>query len=516
MTITASTIAAGVGASVSNTQFAPTADVLARKMVVIGTYDPLITTITDEVPALVTSEADAAATYGRGFMLHRLVRAAMAGSVNSETWVIPQAEPGGAVQSAGTVTATGPSTAADTLYLYVAGELVAVALDSGDSSDDIATKIAAAITADLDSPITAVVNGVTTNQVDVTAKSAGPWGDAIKITTNENFGEKDVPGVSLAIVAMSGGSGLATIADALDGMGTGDNANLNHFTELAHGNLQDQTSLTSISTYNGVGNSPVGCYAKTVARPFRSLVGDVAAGSAGLSALITLADANKSDRTNGVLPVPGSPDHPAEIAAKALGVMQFLNATRAEETAYGKVLPEVTPGALADQWTSDITVRDTAVKNGISTTVEQGGAIVLQNMMTFYRPDSIPASSNGYRSQRNISIIQNILDSTKTNFQGEKWLGATIVEDKSRVTNATSRQKARSVEDVRDDALALAEAWLSRAWLYEIDNYTKDNITVTIRSGTTGFDLSIPVILSGENWVIDTRIPFDTSITVLL
>ena len=110
MSLSASSRANAVGASVSNVPFGVGAAVLPRKTLIIGTYDPAITTITDEVPALVLSPEDAANTYGAGYMIHRLVKASMEGSNNTETWVLPQVEVAGA-QATGTVTVTGSATA---------------------------------------------------------------------------------------------------------------------------------------------------------------------------------------------------------------------------------------------------------------------------------------------------------------------------------------------------------------------------------------------------------------------
>ena len=516
MPLTATSQAAAVGASVDNQQFASSAEVLTRKMLIIGTYDPAITTITDDVAALVLSPEEVGATYGWGFMLHRLAVRASSGSNKSQMWVIPQAEAGGAVASTGTITFAGTSTAAGTIYWYIAGIAGQTPIPSGALPAATALAVVNDINAVKELPVTVAVNGVTPEQIDVTAKSKGPWGDDISLTFNWGFQEDYPATVSVAVVAMSGGSGVPTIADALDGLGTGLDANERHFTDMVHGYLQDSTSLDAVSVYNGVGNDAVGLYSKTIARPFRSLVGDVVAGSGGLSALVSLADGRKTDRSTGVIAAPGSPNHPAEIAACAMGVMQLLNSNRAEETAIGKILPGILPGATADRWTSDYSNLDTAVQGGIGTTKVSGGALLMQNMLTFYRPDSIPSSSNGYKSQRNISIIQNMLDAIKTNFESSRWQGISLVADVKNVSNITDRQKARDVEAVKDDLIALANSFLSKAWVYDVDGYTIPNISVQVRAGTNGFDAIIPVILSGEVGIIDTVIEFDTAITVLL
>lgn len=515
MPLASSSRAAAVGASVYNVPFGTSAVVLSRKTLVIGTYDPAITTITDEVPAIVTSPEEAASIYGAGFMIHRLVAASMLGSSNGVTYVLPQAEAVAAAAAAGTITVTGPATESGTLSLYIAGDLVEVTITSGDVQNDIATAIAAAITADTDLPVTAVVNGVTLNQVDVTAKSKGLYGNFINISTNWGFQEKEPQGVSLAIVALSGGSGVPSMSDACDALGTGDDANEDHFTDIVHGYMQDSTSLNALSTYNGAGNEAVGLWAKTVARPFRSLVGDTATGASGLTNLQTLADARKTDRTNGVIAVPGSPDHPAEIAATALGVAARLNNNRAEESVIGQVLSGVIPGAKADRWTSSYDSRDVAVKGGISPSKIKGGAVYLQNLLTFFRPASIPAASNAYASQRNISILQNALYNVKVNFESTKWQGCSIVEDVAQVANVVDRQKARDTGSVLDDLLSLSYQFRDNAWVYEVDDYTIPNISVQIRAGNNGFDIVLPLILSGELGIIDTQIQVDTAITVL-
>jgi len=512
MPLASSSQAAAVGASVTNTQFAAAAQVLARKNLIIGTYDPAITTIADDTPALVTSPEDVGAAYGFGFMLHRLAVQSFAGSGGGETWVVPQAEVAGD-QAEGTITYTGAATANGTISLYVAGILVAVTISDGDAVGDMATATAAAITANDDLPVTATAAlGVVT----VVSKSTGIWGNFISLTFNWGFQEVLPAGVSAAVVDMAAGTGTPSMSDALDSLGTGDDANENQFTDVVHGYMQVTQVLDDLSTYNGAGNTDVGLYSKTIARPFRSLVGDTVADSAGLAALIVIANLRKVDRTNGVIAAPGSPNHPAELAALAMGLMSKLNNNRAEAHALGQILPGMITGNAADRWTKDYDNRNTAVAGGISTTKAAGGALLVQNMLTFYRPDNVPSTSNGYRSQRNISIIQNMLYNLKLNFEQDKWLGVSIVDDVAKVANINDRANAKDAEAVKDDLIALAGSFRDQAWVFEIDQFTLPNIQVQIRAGTNGFDTILPVILSGELGIIDSNIQFDTAITVLL
>lgn len=518
MVLDANSLAVAVGSSVTNTQFVAEAEVLPRKVLIIGTYDPLKIAVVDEVPVLVTSAADVGDQFGFGFMVHRLAIQNEVGAQGIEMWIQPQSETGAA--STGTITFAGTASAAGTVSLYVAGIRVPVEVANGDTPAAIATATVAAITADTSLPVTAVVNGGVPEQVDFTSKSKGPWGDEITLSFNWALDEAFPASVTAVIVAMSGGSGVPNIQDALDGLGTGDDQNLNHNTDLVHGYLQDSSTLDKLSVYNGIGQSDVGNYDKLVARPFRVLTGDTADGSAGLSALVTVANGRKTDRTNGVIAAPGSPNHPSEIAALALGIMARLNNNRAEESYENQILTGIIPGDQADRWTSDYTNRDTAVKTGISPTKYSNGNLVLQNVNSFYRPDSVPVGNNGYRSMRNISITQSILNTNKVNWQQEKWTGISIVADKAKVSNTTSRAKARDRNDVLVDLVKLTESFESNAWIFTaaftIEKLQSEPSRVSIRGSGTGFDTSLPVIYSGEGGIFDMEVQFDISLAAVL
>jgi phage tail sheath gpL-like len=504
-----------------NVQFIPAANNVPRKILIIGTYDPLKTLVIDEVPVQILSPEDAGDKFGFGFMAHRLAEAAFLGSEGVETWVQPQSEAGGAVAATGDADFAGASgVLAGTLYMYIAGIQVPVILADADTADNIATKVVAAITANVNLPVTAVVNGVTTSQVDITAKSKGPWGNDITIRFNIQPGDIFPTGVtSVSVTDMASGAGIPTMADALDGLGTGDDANEANFTDMVHGYGTDSTTLGAISTYVGAGNDFTGLYSKTVARPFRALTGDITAGAAGLSALIAIGDARKTDRSQGIIAVPDSANHSGEIAAQTIGHMARVNNDVVAQSYKGIILIGVDPGDKGtDRWTSAYDSRDSAVKAGISPTKVENGAVILQNVITFYHPDSVPVTSNGYREMVNIAKVQNILYSQRLLFSGEKYQGFSIVNDVAAVTNITDRVKAIDIETVKDDLVQLYYAWASRAWIadaaFSIDALSEAG-SVTVRTGGDGFDIINKIILSGVGNIIDQVTQFDTSFSVL-
>ena len=71
----------------------------------------------------------------------------------------------------------------------------------------------------------------------------------------------------------------------------------------------------------------------------------------------------------------------------------------------------------ADRWTKDYSVRDSAVKGGISPTRVISEQVVMQNVVTFYRPVSVPTASNAYKSMRSLAIIQDVLMTQQLGYQ---------------------------------------------------------------------------------------------------
>jgi phage tail sheath gpL-like len=500
MALDATSIAAAVAAGAKNVQFAVQALNLSHKIVIIAHYDETTkTSIVEFEPRQITSPEDAGDQGGFGFMAHRLAQKAFQGSEGVETWWVPVKFDVGGAQATGTLTFVGTITTAGTLHLYIAGDYVPVTLPDTTDATGMAAAVVAAVTADANLPVTA---GNVAGVVTFTSKDEHAETDNISIELNLGLGEELPEGITSAtIVAMSGGAGVMDMDSALDALGTGDDANEKFFTELVHGNGDAAAGLNSISTYNGQGNDFVGCWAKTVHRPFRSLTGDIVAGSGGLTAAKALGDARKLDRTNGQISVPGSPNHPSEIAALALGIMAKVNQNRAAEHFVGKVLPGIIPGALADRWTNDYDNRDDALGSGVSPTIVEDGAVKMQNLATFYHPDNVPVANNGYRSQVSISKLQNILYNQWLNFSQEKWLGNALVASVGAVSNSTDRQNE------------------SKAWIYTasftIEKLAAEAWRVSIRPGTTGFDIFFPIILSGEAGIFNNEIEFDTSIAVL-
>ena len=512
-----SSLAAVVGASARNVQFVPTAEDVPRRQAIIATYDPAKTGITNNVPFLSPTSENTGDLTGFGFMAHRLHRAYEIGSQGQvPVYIIPQAQAGGSVAAAGEIDFTGSTgVLAGTLALYIANDRVDVTIPAAATIDNIADAVVARIGELPNLPVTAAKVPVTF-EVTITSKTTGPWGNGITLAVNNLPGDETPSGVTVALTQPTGGTGLPDIQDALDGMGTGDMANQDFFTAMVHGYGQDTTTLDAVRDYVGAGNTATGLYSELVSRPFRSLVGDVVAGSAGLTAVTALGNGRKTDRASGVIPVPDSIGHPEEIAAQTMGNAERIARGSAGKGYGGTVLSGVDGGAVANRWTNNYTTgRDLAVKAGSGATRTLGETVTITDLITFYHPDSTPVTSNGYREFANIAKIQNILNSWKTTFEAEKFNDPIIVADASRVSSATDRQFVVDLDTIRDTIVALIKSWERKAWIYQAE-FSIRNLTVSLRTGSDGFNVNVPFILSGIGKIYDNQGEFDISTAILL
>ena len=521
MGITDNSLAYANAASVTNEPFTQTPSAVPRKIVLVGTYDPAKTEVVDNTPRRIYSPGDVADYCGFGSMLHRLALASELGAQGVESWIIPQPEAGGAANASGSILLVGAGgvTTAGTLSLYIGGDKVQVPAAVGDSMEDLVDKVVAQAARQPELPAAITKNGTTPEQLDVDAVSAGPWGNEIALTLNWGFGEETPAGITaVTITAMTGGTGTPDIQDALDAMGTGSDQNLNQYTAIQHGYLKDSTVLDALSTWNGSGDTKTGNYVEDVARPVRSLIGDNDTGSAALTAIIALADGRKLDRTSGIIPVEGSPNHPAEIAAIAMGVAERIANKRPEEAYGDQVLPSVIPGNVEDRWSNDYDDKDLATKSGCSVTAIKNGAVVMQNTYSFYHPDNIPQDSNVYRSMRNLALVQNYLHNIKAKFATPKWQGVSIVEDVTKVSDPTNREKVRDIDSVKDELDSLIDQFYAKGWIFNT-SFSKEQLrdpnAVTIRPGVTGFNNVLKLIPSGELGIMNTNAVLDTSISIL-
>ena len=499
-------------ARIQNVPASPGSIDIPHKILLVGTYDPALTGVVPNVLTRVFGAQDVGSQFGWGHPLHQMAEAAEPASGGLPMYVVAQEEPVAGAPATGTITVAGTATEAGEIPLYIGDKRIVVGVENGATAEEIADLIVTALSVaeNKELPLTgANALGVVTT----TAKSSTNWGNFIELNVAIGSGEEIPAGLTITIVAMSGGSGTPDVDDALNALGTGDAQNEEHLTECVHAYHQDPTTLDKISTYNGIGDEDVGNYSPRVCRTMRWFTGDTVSGSTGLSDLLTLADTRKLDRTNHVVPLPGSITHPSVVAAEAAGHIALISNNNAAQNYLGKIM-SAHPGDSADRWTNDYPNRDQAVKGGVSTTKVENGVATLDKLVTFYRPDNVNPNNNGYRDSRNVAVTAEIINTTKKYFDVDEWRQISIVADVQKV-RGVAKDKVKDIDAMTDALFALADAFEAKSYLFDAA-YTKENLTVDLRESGNGFNNTFPVIYSGQGDIIDTQVEFDIALTVFI
>lgn len=324
----------------------------------------------------ITSAAQAATLFGTGSMLHGMALAAFAQDTLTETWVMPVADNGSGTAATGTIVVSGPATESGTISLYIAGRLVQVGVTSGDSANDIATAIEAAVDAMAGADALPVTAGVSTNTVTLTARHKGTCGNDIDVRVNYQDGEETPAGVDLTITAMASGATNPTLTTAIANLGD----------EWFHIWAIGWTDSTSLSAIEGELEDRFGY--------LREIEGHAFAGYRGnLSALGTLGNARNSPHLTVMQsyaePMPAY-EKAAETAAIAARYAAIDPARPVQNLPYSWCLP----AAQADRFTFE--ERNILLYDGIATSKVEVGTMYVERLITTYKTNAAGADDTAY------------------------------------------------------------------------------------------------------------------------
>lgn len=325
---------------------------------------------------LATSVAQVAIGAGRGSMLHRMAIAHFQNNPFTETWFGVLDDNGAGVQASGTVTITGPATAAGTVSLYLGGVLLQVGVNSGDSATTIAAAVAAAINANGDLPVTA---SPSSGVVTVTHRHKGVIGNTYDMRVNYQDGEATPAGVTVAIVALASGTTTPTLTSLISAMG-------DTWFQILVAAYTDSTSLSAIETEL---SSRFGS--------MRMIDGVCITSAVGTESDLATIGSGRNSQHVAITAQPGkNPLTPPMEFAAAVGAVVAFNA-QIDPARPFQTLPlvGVLPVAQADLFT--LQERNLLLYDGISTSKSVvGGVVQIERMITTYQTAASGADDASY------------------------------------------------------------------------------------------------------------------------
>jgi phage tail sheath gpL-like len=164
---------------------------------------------------LITSGVQASALFGRGSMLQRMVNTYRNNDPFTTLYVLPLDDNPAGTAGTGTIVLSGTPTQAGTLNFYVGGMLVQISVATTDTAAALATRLASAITANEDLPVSATAATAT---VTLTAKHKGIEASDIPLYLNyygQASGEYTPAGLTVTVNPISAGTGNPDLTSPL-------------------------------------------------------------------------------------------------------------------------------------------------------------------------------------------------------------------------------------------------------------------------------------------------------------
>ena len=393
--------------------------------------------------------------------------------------VYPLDDDGAGTASAGDITPTGTATETASIRVLINNIPSAqITVVTGEAGTDLESRIADAISANVDMPMTAAAGA---DVVDLTSK----WKGA---SANDLIIEIDgaVAGINFAITQPAGGAANPDVDDALNQVGD--------VWETLVINCLDLADTTTLDKFQTWGDGRWGALTRKPAIVFTGNPSTTVANA------IAVSDTRKTDKVNVATPLPGSSELPLVIAARWVSRIAVRSNNQPGYDFGSLPLTGLTPGADGDQW--DYPSRDAAVKGGSSTIEIKSGVPNISDTVTFFHPDGDPTPA--YRFVVDIIKLQNIIFNVDLEFASTKWDGKILVPDADTVIvdYAVQPKDARSAAGLITDNLGLNGLISDAAG-------TKSSTRALINDqNPKRLDMVIPVKVSGNANIISIDLDF--------
>jgi phage tail sheath gpL-like len=439
-------------------------------------------TIAARIPTTVSSADQGKRYFGVGSLLALMIDAWFKNNRKTKLTVIALDDASAGVMATKTLTITGPATAAGTLYLYIGGKLVSVAVTLNMTAAQLATAIVNAVTADTSLPYTAVaVSGVVT----LTCKWKGETGNVIDVRLNYYSGDATPAGIAITIAAGTSGATNPDVTDAI----------------AAFGPIQYQ--IVACPYVDSVNMALIKAeladrWGPTVQKEgFCFIAKDDTLGN-----LETFGGLTNSQFFS-TLGLHSSPTPSFVIAAAYAAVIAF----------YGEIDPArpfqtlELKGVLAPNQADRFTVEEDNILlyDGISTAyVGPGGEVRIQRAITMYRKSALGADDDSYLDVTTVLTLAYLRYSLRTRIQN-KYPRHKVANDGTRYGPG---QAIVTPSVIKAECVALARQWETLGLVEGADAFTASLIVERNSSDPNRIDIQMAPDLVNQFIVAGVQIKF--------
>lgn len=405
-------------------------------------------TVAELLPTRVTSAAQAAEYFGLGSMLHVMAKGWFASNTSTELWVVAQDDDGAAVASQRTLTVTGPATAAGTVFLYIGGELTKIAVASGDTADDVAAAIEAALDLVVDLPFTAAS---ATNVVTLTAKNKGVQANAIDIRFNYNPDEALPAGISIVVAQSVAGTTDPDIDAVWAVLG------------------DEQYDVLGIG-YNGSANlSSIDAELSDRWGPIRAIEGVAIVGASDTYANLVTLGSGQNSRFTSIVGAEASPSPPWRWAASVAALVARYGAQDPARPFKSLALAGILPPVLSARF--DLLEREALIAEGMATwVVDAGGIVRISRLVTTYKETALGVPDKAFQDVTTPLTLGYMRYSVRAAILS-KYPRHKLADDDNEFG---AGQSIATPSTIKAEMIALAQGWQSLGLLENLDQFVAD------------------------------------------
>ncbi len=437
---------------------------------IVGQYDPALSAgVVDYTPIQVFSAGEVAVKAGFGSEAHRqaLWIFGILGGFSDKMWFVPVPEPAGAAAASGDIIFTGTATKAGTVYFSIGGDLYPIPVTKNQTPTQIGDTLEAAITANLNSSVTAV-NALGT--VTITAKNKGANGNDIKIVLNP-AGTKEADNPESVVISVPGTGGFLT-----GGVGVVDTHDV-FFNANEEDVLGDRFYTQISAPYNDTANIDI--YKNSWDARFdpgvrRFFNANIAYTKENYAAAFALPSTINHE---GISPSWDDRHYSPqwEVQAAIMGLI-LLSATFDP----GRPFKTLETGLPYDFTKSDLSVKknDALFKAGMGYMKSISNSMVLGDLATSYRTNSTGGATERWYDTVSTSRRQQKVYDTENLFKGSPYNRAMVGDDDS----TSTKDYVIKPKKVISDFSVLVDFWVAQGWTKNGDA-VKASIKAEINAG---------------------------------
>lgn len=435
-----------------------------------------------DVPTRISSLKQAETSFGAGSMLHQMAGAWFANNTFSELWAVALNDDAAGVQAEGEIMLSGTATESGTMYVYVGGHRIKVAVTSGDTATTVASALAAAVSADSSLPVTA---SASTGTVTFTAKHKGEFFNEVDLRISYYAGEAIPAGLSATITAFSGGTTNPDIAAAFAAIGD-EQYNIMVMPYLDGANL---------ATFKAEMDERFG--------PMKQAEGlGFAAKNESLATLQSFGDSLNTQHLS-VMGCYKVPTAPFEVAAAVAAVVTYYGNIDPARPFQTLQLKSVMAPAVEDRFTQS--ERNSLLFDGISTFVVGSDSTVrVERLITTYQETASGAADDSYLDVETLLTL-GYLRFDLRNYILAKYPRHKLASDGIRVAPG---QAIVTPKLIKAELITKFRGWEEQGLVENFDQFKKDLVVERNAADPNRLDVLLPPDLINQLRVSAIKVQF--------